>query len=70
MILNEIRPYLVYTSPNYDPRRKDGYGLLVVFEASSYVTRQADTDLYENLLTGEYRYALSSRQMGKSSLSI
>ena len=39
-------------------------------EASSYVTRQADTDLYQSLLAGEYCYVLNSRQMGKSSLCV
>src|SRR2546421_10465453 len=38
--------------------------------ASSYIVRQADTDLYENLLAGEFCYVLNSRQMGKSSLMV
>ncbi|HLV80366.1 MAG TPA: AAA-like domain-containing protein, partial [Chthonomonadaceae bacterium] len=39
-------------------------------DASSYVERQADTDLFENLLQGEFCYVLNSRQMGKSSLMV
>ncbi len=39
-------------------------------EAPSYIVRQADTDLFENLRDGEYCYVLNSRQMGKSSLSV
>src|SRR5437879_10907439 len=39
-------------------------------DAPSYVERQADRDLFESLLQGEFCYVLTSRQMGKSSLMV
>ena len=36
----------------------------------SYISRQADEDLYDGLVEGEFCYVLTSRQMGKSSLMV
>lgn len=39
-------------------------------DAPSYVERQADKDLLDGLMRGDFCYVLTSRQMGKSSLMI
>src|SRR5262249_1796321 len=39
-------------------------------DAASYVTRRADHDLREGLLSGQFCYVLTTRQMGKSSLMV
>jgi WD40 repeat protein len=39
-------------------------------DATCYIERQADTDLYNGLKEGRFCYVLTSRQMGKSSLMV
>lgn len=45
-------------------------GGTIPLDAASYVVREADDALFENLMLGEYCYVLTTRQMGKSSLMV
>lgn len=53
-------------------RINDSYqvGGSLAWNDSSYVTRQADDDLYNKILQGQFCYVLGPRQIGKSSLRI
>jgi WD40 repeat protein len=53
-----------------DPAYEYQVGGSLPLTASSYVTRQADENLYQALLKRQFCYVLSARQMGKSSLRI
>ncbi|MGB3513631.1 MAG: hypothetical protein WBA93_31385, partial [Microcoleaceae cyanobacterium] len=39
-------------------------------DAPTYIKRQADDQLFDGLMAGEFCYVLNSRQMGKSSLRV
>lgn len=45
-------------------------GGAVPIQASSYVSRKADIELYQGVKAGEFCYIFNARQMGKSSLRI
>ena len=45
-------------------------GGCLTINSPTYVIRQADLDLYQNLKQGHYCYILNSRHMGKSSLRV
>lgn len=57
---------------NTEPRSVDEYhvGGSLPPDSSTYVTRQADIDLYQGVKAGRFCYVLNSRQMGKSSLRV
>lgn len=57
-------------NPSPDPNYKYQFGGSLPKNDPSYVTRQADSDLYNSLKAGEFCYVLNSRQMGKSSLRV
>ena len=57
---------LIAQNPSYEYQ----VGGSLPLEAPSYVKRQADDDLYNALIKGEFCYVLNSRQMGKSSLRV
>jgi hypothetical protein len=52
--------------PNYEYQVGGSLGS----DAPSYIVRQADSELYQALVNGDFCYVFNSRQMGKSSLRV
>ncbi|MFB2892966.1 AAA-like domain-containing protein [Aerosakkonemataceae cyanobacterium BLCC-F50] len=58
----------MFTSSRANPVYQVGGSL--PFNSPTYVQRQADKLVFENLLNGEFCYVFNARQMGKSSLRV
>jgi len=54
--------------PNTPNRQFYVVGGTVNPDSPSYVVRQADQELFDHVMAGDFCYVLTSRQMGKSSL--
>lgn len=55
---------------NLQPNYSYQVGGSLPVDAPTYVRREADNQLYQGLITGQFCYVLNSRQMGKSSLRV